>query len=952
MRDKLLTQLAIWHTRHPWKLLAVAVLITIVLGICAAHLSINMQMKDLLPSGDPRVDQFNEIIDEFTTATSLIVVVQGDEDNIKAFADDLAPRVLTLKDTSQNSANRTRIRDLRSEIESVRTSGESSKTIAALENRIKDLQNRIDFKLFQRVDYKAETDFIRNHGLMLVKAEDLKNTREMFTNPNLTELITHINDSMEKEYVGQQESISTREKEDGAVSFLDGIQALTTQIHHAAAQGTVKRRDVQRAADTFLLGEPYFLSYDKSTLILNLVPNFTIMDRDLIAVADEETQALVDDLLERHPGVRAGLSGDIAREYDEQVYSQKSLGVTTLIAFIAILILLIIAFRMWVAPLLAILTLGVGIIWANGLAFLVVGRLNMVTAMLSVVLLGLGIDFAIHIISGFTEWRAAGNTIQEALRQTFLKNGKGIITGALTTACAFLALLVSKSRGMQEMGIVTGVGLIAIMLATFLFLPAMLVLRERFLDYWRGRKSHPAPVRQRDISLHPLGSGAEWLSKHYPFTLVTSIAISALLITSALNIKYEQNYHKMEPKGLTSIALTDTINEKFDLSMEYALCLVDDVKESQTLAEAFRDQGTVAMTEDISVYLPTPAQQRDRAPHLEYIRKSMQSTRIKTGITDSDLSRLRQELERLEMNVIEMQDMAFLGGQDKVDNKCQELVGDPLHPDAPTRFSELFDTLSGDARRIRQGLSRFQSTFAPYFKENVIKMASTNALQLGDLPESVLDRYSNADRDKFLITIYPAGQLFADASALNRFVDDMQQVSRKTTGTPLVSVAWMKIAARDGRNAILLTLAIVFLLLWADFRKPHYALIAMIPLALGVFWMVGLMNLAGILLSFMTMMGLPLIIGIGIDDGVHIVHRWQHEGDGHIHTVFASTGKAILITSLTTMLAFGSMTFSLFPAWAWFGESLFIGVGACFLTSVLILPGIMGWMETKRNRKN
>jgi len=127
----------------------------------------------------------------------------------------------------------------------------------------------------------------------------------------------------------------------------------------------------------------------------------------------------------------------------------------------------------------------------------------------------------------------------------------------------------------------------------------------------------------------------------------------------------------------------------------------------------------------------------------------------------------------------------------------------------------------------------------------------------------------------------------------------------------------------------------------------QHALMAMIPLALGVFWMVGLMHLGGMELSMMSVMGLPLIIGIGIDDGVHILHRWRHEGPGKIRVVFASTGKAILLTSLTTMFAFGSLVFSAFPAFGQFGGALFLGVGACFLTTAIILPGIIGFIEKK-----
>ena len=404
----------------------------------------------------------------------------------------------------------------------------------------------------------------------------------------------------------------------------------------------------------------------------------------------------------------------------------------------------------------------------------------------------------------------------------------------------------------------------------------------------------------------------------------------------------------MEPKGLTSIALADTINEKFDLSMEYALCLTDRIEESRDLVKNFRDLGTVAMTNDISIYLPSQQEQRERVPYIRQIREQMQAASIKNAVLLADLPRLSEQIERLEMNVMEMQDMAFLGGQDKVDNKCKQIVGDPENPNSGSIFQELLGLLNTDTTIAIQGLTDFQKYFAPYFKNNVLKMCSTDPIGLAELPVSVLDRYSNRTRDRFMITIYPSGQLYTDSDVLYRFVDDMERVTPKATGTPLVSVAWLKIAARDGRNAILLTLMIVFLLLWIDFRKPHYALIAMIPLALGVFWMVGIMNLFGILLSFMTMMGLPLIIGIGIDDGVHIMHRWQNEGRGKLPIVYSSTGRAILLTSLTTMLAFGSMTFSVFPAWAWFGESLFIGVGACFLTTVIILPGILGWIERKR----
>jgi predicted RND superfamily exporter protein len=568
MREKALIKLAQWHAAHPWRMLLIVLLLTVFFASFAMQLSVTMRWSDLLPTDDQRTIQFNKIIDEFVSATSLVVVVQGEEDRIKEFADALAPKILALRDPDDSSK-----------------------------------------KLFKRVDYKTEVDFLKNHGLLLIKEDDLENLKDIFTDPNLDGLLFNLNNAMEKEYVGKEESISTREKEDGAVYFLDGIQELVEVLKDSAAGKDLSAEDVQRVADKLLIGEPYLLSYDEKALILNVIPNFTMLDVHYLVEGTDAAQEMVDDLLKNFPDVQAGLTGFIAVGRDEMVYSEQSLGYTTLIALIAILILLIFSFRMWIAPLLALASLLVGLVWAVGTAALVVGQLNIMTQMMAVILLGLGIDFSIHLISGFTERRAAGDSIAQSLEAAFLKSGKGIITGAFTTACAFLTLVISHSRGMKEMGLVSGMGLLAILLATFLFLPALLVFRERRLDKKREGGKEEKTFIQRDISFRFLGNLTVWRGRHYIFTIVTMVAVTVLLVWSATKITFDHNYMNIEPKGLTSIALQDTVLEKFDLSMDYALILTDDVAQSRAYAKEYRELGSVAVTEDISVYLPSKEEQ-------------------------------------------------------------------------------------------------------------------------------------------------------------------------------------------------------------------------------------------------------------------------------------------------------------------------------------------------------
>ena len=944
----MLKKLATLQATHPWRVLAVVFVLTVIFIGFAEQLEVTMRWSDLLPSGDTRTEQFNKVIDEFTSATSLVVIVQGDETQIKAFADSLAPRILELVETGKNEKNRIKIDKIQKTIEKLGIKKGADSKIAQLQDEIEVLQDRIDLKLFNRVDYKSEVDFLKNHGLFLIKKEDLDNIKDIFMDPNIDGLIFNLNNSMEKEYIGREESISTREKEDQAVSLLNGIEDLVLSLKEVAQGKKIPLEKIQEISDKLLIGDPYFLSYDKKALVMNAIPNFSMMDIDLVVTGTDMVQTSMDELLKDYPGIEAGLTGFIAVGRDEMHYSEKSLGVTTAIAVVAIILLLMVSFRMWVAPILAIGNLLVGLIWAIGLAAMVVGQLNIMTQMFAVILLGLGIDFSIHIMSGFTEQRALGEGIHAALEKTFLKTGKGILTGGFTTAAAFLAMTISHSRGMKELGMVTGFGLLAILLSTMVFLPTLLVFRERRLDNRLNKRKDLKPRVQRDITFRFLGNTCSWMGKHYLFTLFVSVLATVFFVLSGLKIKFDHNYMNIEPKGLTSIALQDTVLEKFDMSMDYALILTENPEESRQLGERTRDLGTVAMTQDISLYLPSATQLEERKPQVIEVLENLRSTPLKQTIKANEIVGFNREIDRLQMNIMEIQDMAFLGGQDKVDTKCKEIVGDPDNPGSQNIIRELLDVLKVESDLVSKGLSEFQNGFAPYFAESVIQMGSTGNIQMADLPPSILDRYSNKNRDLFLVTVFPSSDVWKDAEFLKRFVADLEMVSDKATGMPPVFAALIQVIGRDGRNAMLLTLVVVFFLLWIDFRNPLHALMAMIPLAFGVFWMVGLMKISGMMMTVMNVMGFPLILGIGIDDGVHIIHRWKHEGGGKIRTVFSSTGKAIFLTSLTTMFAFGSLVFSIWRGFGQLGGALFLGVGACFLTTVIILPGIFGLIERKK----
>ncbi|MCF7823908.1 MAG: MMPL family transporter [Candidatus Marinimicrobia bacterium] len=911
MRERLIKRMANLAVNRTKLMIWIMAGVTVVLGALSGGISMSPKWSDMLPAGDRRTIEFDRILEEFQSASSIVVVAQGPEVEIKAFAEDLAPRLLK-----------------------------------PLSVPGKDMEPHI---YVRRVDYKTEVDFIKEHGFMLMKEDDLDNLKDVFQDPGLVGLLTNMNNSFEKEYIQPDESISSREEEDGAVIFLNGIDSWLGELKQTLAKGQIEPSAAEAAVDKLLLGEPYFLSYDHEALILNVVPTFSMVDTYLMVDGTDAVQGVVTELLKSYPNVQAGLTGSIPLGRDEMVYGTQGIGLSMILSFIAIGALLFMAFKMWVAPLLALLNLFIGLIWAAGLVAIFVPVLNIMTAMFIVILLGLGIDFSIHVISTFTEMRGKGLPLSEAMEAGLLKSGKGVSTGALTTAVAFLALMIGDSRAMSEMGLVTAIGLIAVMISSFVVLPTFLAIREKRLDKRLALKGSNIQQKKSDLTFKSMGRAAAILQNHPWKTLLGLVVLTGLFFVSAKRISFNYNYMDLEPEGIPSITLQDTVQDKFDLSMDFAYLVAESVDEARELTRKAKTLPSVASVDDISTYLPSLEQQARRRPHIEEVRKMISAKQIKR-IDQKDLPTLVSELERLEMNIMEFQSMSFLGGQDKIFNRAKKIVGGMEETSANTIFTKIYELFKQDKAQLVNRLNIFQEAYADYFRSSVLKMAGTDTLTLETLPESVLDRYASRDRTLFLTTVLPSGNIWQDFQFLATFTDDLDTISNRSTGMPPVFRALMDVVARDGKNAALLTIVLVYILLLIDFKHFGIALLAMLPLATGAIWMVGIMDLLGLQLDVVNVMALPLILGIGIDDGVHIVHRWRLEGARSASTVFASTGKAVLLTSVTTMLAFGSMMFSAYRGYASLSYALIIGVGACFFTTVILLPAIMGIADREKEK--
>ena len=207
------------------------------------------------------------------------------------------------------------------------------------------------------------------------------------------------------------------------------------------------------------------------------------------------------------------------------------------------------------------------------------------------------------------------------------------------------------------------------------------------------------------------------------------------------------------------------------------------------------------------------------------------------------------------------------------------------------------------------------------------------------LPEGVRQRF--VDGDAYLTYVYPSDYRI-EFDFLEAFKADVLKVDPLATGTLLV-VDDLLVGGVDRLPLSLsLTILALGLILTLDLRNPKKVLVALVPVALGSFVAIGIIIALGVPISILMLASFPIVFGIGIDDGVHILHRWE-EGGENVGDAIAATGKAILFTSLTTSLGFAVLFLLNHRGLAGMATLVVIGVATCVVTSITLLPVLARW---------
>jgi hypothetical protein len=229
------------------------------------------------------------------------------------------------------------------------------------------------------------------------------------------------------------------------------------------------------------------------------------------------------------------------------------------------------------------------------------------------------------------------------------------------------------------------------------------------------------------------------------------------------------------------------------------------------------------------------------------------------------------------------------------------------------------------ATRLRHELETLRASAAP------------DAPTLATLPEDLRRRFIAAD-GRHLVQVFPAHSLWDDRH-LAVFCDFLEGLDPSATGVPFQvrhSADLMKTGYRDA--AVYALVAIVLLLL-LDFRSVRDGLVALAPLALGAVWTLGVMGWAGVPWNLANLLAVPLLIGTGVDTGVHLVHRWR-AGESADALCASSTGHAVALSAVTTILGFVSLLLAHHRGIWSLGLVMSLGLGAVLTAGLLVLPAL------------
>lgn len=605
----------------------------------------------------------------------------------------------------------------------------------------------------------------------------------------------------------------------------------------------------------------------------------------------DRLRSTVNEVARAHAGVEIELGGDFAAFCDDARAARRTALQVSLLS-----LLLVHSYFRWSfgrpqPARLALLTVLIALCWSCAWVALVTPTLNLITLNFTATLIGLGMDFNVQMLYRFFEERDRHGQVETAVKETLASVGKENLVGALATSAAFFSLMATPFLGVAQLGLISGVGVLLCWLASVTVLPALLLITGS-----QGEAPPPGPWQQWEQN---------WRSR--PRLVLVATALLTVLATLHLHRpRFDYNLLHMMPQDALAIRNDREFHERCGMCSLYACSLASDETQMRRRTEEFRKLPGVARVESPADWIPeNPGQRRQQ------IHKMLATPMGKLPPWIADLPEPGKRLTTQQLLELKKR---FSGGDAEVSQMLAQLGPGPIQDG----LSHFFAEFKQDLTRRREWLEAQREQPLP---------------QWDQLPPDLLNRYRQGSL--WLIKIYPKEDIWEKAP-LERFLQDITRVDPQVTGLPLLTHTYLE-QIKDsywvaGRNALLA----ISVILLVSFRRLDEALWALAPKLLGVVWMLGAMGLLGVNFNPANATALPLTLGIGLVFGVHVVHRLR--GNPHHGVFVGSTGNAVLVSGVSTVLGYISLVSSPYRGIASLGLIMGLGVVSSLITSLVVLP--------------
>jgi hopanoid biosynthesis associated RND transporter like protein HpnN len=652
-----------------------------------------------------------------------------------------------------------------------------------------------------------------------------------------------------------------------------------------------------------------------------------VLDFDRILVAEraiEEIRAAARDLsLVPERGVSVRITGNPALNYEEMLALAWDIGYTSIVTLVLVIVVIFIAFRSFRLTLGAALTLLFSLVWALAFAAVAVGQLNVLSITFGVLMIGIGIDFSTHFGMELAASMGSGAPVRSAMRTAARRTGSSLAICAITTMVGLYAFLAAPYRGVAELGLIAGSSLPIVFVQTLTLFPALLTVLDPE-KYGKMRPAHALHLTPpRVVSSHP---------RQLLFVVAVLAAVSAWGLS---RVGFDANVIGLRDPRTESVQAFDDLLSQSSTSPWYIDIVAPNADAAAEAAARLENVGLVERALTLRDFVPD-----DQDEKIEILNDAAFM-----------LESVKQPLPAREPEPIERQIEALTALHEALAQPGVRSSGAPLAP-AVRRLDE---ELGRFLRRIegredpRPALADLERILLGNFKGQIERLRLSlrpSVITLETLPRDLVRRMLAADGHA-RVQAFPREQL-DDSASMQRFVDAVREVEPNATGVAVNLVEFGRATSASLREALLVALLGIFVTVQTLFRRLKETALVIGPTLLAALLTGGTMSALGMHFNFANLVVLPLLLGAGVDSGIHLVHRARTESE---HLLDGITARAVFYSAMTTMVSFVSLTFSGHRGIAALGKLLVIGMVLMLACNLIVLPTLLELRARRRRRR-